>query len=97
MELSWWQSENRETPIVCRRSLRLVDSKYGQELCRYIRIHAYLATPEHLKEMSGSPLIHIQDGNRLNVLLCEMEINKTPIDPIAGKLFTNLIQMMYKN
>lgn len=90
LDLSWWQSENREIPNVSRRVYNFTKTEV-EKLGTWVRPHAYLAKPEQLKTMSGSALLKYK-----NMIVCELEINKAPIDPVAGKFLSNLLKFSFE-
>ena len=97
MELSWWQQNGREIPRACRRSFRLKKSEGISSLATYIRPHTGLGSSraEYLAEMSGIPLMEITEKQG-RLIASEMEINMGNKDPIAAKLFLNLINDLLK-
>lgn len=92
MELVWWQMDSNEKPRVCRRSYRLKHKENSQNLCTYLRPHTGLSGDRSttLFEMSGVPLIEIQE-KKGRLIASEMETNQGIKDPIAAKLFLNMI------
>lgn len=95
MELSWWQPKGREIPFVCRRSFRLKNENGISQLCTYLRPHTDLGNDpqSYLEEMGGSPLLEFKNKKGL-LIASELELNQSISDPIAAKVFCNLIHFL---
>jgi beta-galactosidase len=92
-DIAWWQQEGRERPIACRRSYRMKRSPDVASLCEFLRPHVYLADPEEdLRKMSGTPLVEVNCKGPL--VASELELNRGVKDPIAAKLFVNLLEYL---
>ncbi|MEN7548021.1 sugar-binding domain-containing protein [Rapidithrix thailandica] len=93
LELAWWQQVGREKPRACRRSFRLKNPEDANALCTYLRPHTGLgsAPEDYLSEMSGIPLMEITE-KKGRLIASEMETNMADQDPVAAKLFINLIK-----
>jgi beta-galactosidase len=93
LDIAWWQQEGRERPTACRRSYRLKETPVVSALCEYLRPHVYISNPgEELKKMSGVPLVEIREGGIL--VASELELNMGVKDPVAAKLFVNLLEYL---
>jgi len=95
LELSWWQPSHDKYPTACKRSYRLRTNNSEEKLCTFIEVHSYLGGDrgKQLNEMSGSPLVEFKVGKGI-IIASEMDVNVGWKDPIAGKLLTNLIEML---
>jgi hypothetical protein len=94
LELSYWQSNDRDIPISCKRSFNLKTDENTTKLAYYLRPHVYLAHPDkELPNMSGYPLIEFK-LEKGNLIACEMMLNMADKDPIAGKLFINILNYL---
>jgi hypothetical protein len=92
-DIAWWQQEGRERPIACRRSYRMKRSPDVTPLCEFLRPHVYLSDPEEdLRKMSGTPLVEVNCKGPL--VASELELNRGVKDPIAAKLFVNLLEYL---
>lgn len=92
-DMAWWQQEGRTLPIVCRRSYRFKSTEGITPLCTYLRPHVYISSPEEeLKEMNGVPLAEIRRNG--SIIASELELNAGVRDPIAGRVFVNLLSYL---
>ena len=92
-DIAWWQQEGRERPIACRRSYRFKEIQGVTSLCEYLRPHVYISNPEEeLRKMKGSPLVEVQDRGTL--VASELELNTGVKDPVAAKVFVNLLEYL---
>ncbi len=92
-DIAWWQQEGRERPIACRRSYRFKDIQGVTSLCEYLRPHVYISNPEEeLRKMKGSPLVEVHDKGTL--VASELELNRGVKDPVAAKVFVNLLEYL---
>jgi hypothetical protein len=92
LELSWWQTGISQ-PYVCRRSFRLAKVPGVVPLATFMKVHGYLPrnkVQEQLKELSGSPLLEIKVGKG-KIMVSEMALEAGTNDPIAARLFTNIL------
>jgi hypothetical protein len=97
MELAWWQQAAGQLPRACRRSFRLNQEEGTRALATYLRPHTGLGKDRayYLNEMSGIPLLEIQH-KKGRLIASEMETNQGAVDPIAGKVFVNLLRSLLK-
>jgi hypothetical protein len=96
LELSFWQSHERETPFVCKRSFTLKKEDESTKLAYYLRPHIYLAHPEEeLLEMSGYPLIEFELGKG-KLIASELMLNHADKDSVAGLILLNSINYLLK-
>lgn len=93
LELRYFNNNKREVPAVCNAALRINRNEKVTELASHIKIHGYLRDRENqMKDLKGFTLLEINDNGK--VLLSTMSIEKCDTDPIAGKLFTNMINYL---
>jgi hypothetical protein len=97
MELAWWQQSENELPRACRRSFRLKTDEGITALATYLRPHTGLGSDReaYLEEMSGIPLMEIKE-KKGRMIASEMETNMGIEDPVAARLFLNLIKNLLK-
>ncbi len=96
-DLAWWQQEGRERPRACRRSYRFKKTDGVTALCSYLRPHVYISKPEEeLPEMNGVPLVEMQhQGGKL--IASELELNSGVKDPVAARVFVNILTYLLED
>ncbi len=95
LDLSWWELGNGAIPQVCRGHYRIDSHRSDvRALVGSLDFHGYLKTPEDVVNIGGSPLVEVclSKGRALASEIFLLEAS--PSDPIARKLFYNLIRML---
>jgi beta-galactosidase len=94
LDLAWFELGGGLIPRACRGVYQI---DFGRNdaimLAEVVDIHGYLKTPADLAKYSGSPLIDLRIGKG-RVLASEMMLFEATHDPIAGRLFGNLIHTL---
>jgi beta-galactosidase len=94
LDLAWFELGGGLIPRACR-------GVYQIDFCRndaimlaeVVDIHGYLKTSADLAKYSGSPLVDLRIGKG-RILASEMMLFEATHDPIAGRLFGNLIHTL---
>lgn len=92
LDLAWWELGGGAIPQACRGSYQIDSSRNDiRSLADAIDFHGYLNSPADFVKVSGSPLLEIRMGKG-RILASEMMLlEASPFDPIARRLFSNLI------
>ncbi len=95
LDLAWWDLGNGNIPQVCQGNYHIDSHRSDvRPLVDTLDFHGYLKTPEDVTNIGGSPLVEVRMGKG-RALASEMLLVKaSPFDPIARKLFYNLIRML---
>jgi hypothetical protein len=94
LDLAWFELGNRQKPIACRGTYR--PAVGTTPLAWQCDRHAYLSKPEDILPISGSPLLEIRQGQG-RLIASEMAFEANPNDPIARRLFNNVITSLLQN
>jgi hypothetical protein len=95
LDLAWWELGGGATPQVCRGSYQIDSGRQDvRVLADAIDLHGYLNAPGDFAGVYGSPLLEMRMGEGRIVASEMMVLEASPYDPIAGKLFSNLIRML---
>jgi hypothetical protein len=92
LDMAWFADEgSRAVPMACNAVYQIKrDNKNVRELAESVRIHAYLNKPSDVLQYSGAPIVEIKDGKGL-IIASEMRLKAGKDDPIAQRLFTNML------
>ena len=90
MDLRWFDTGDRNTPIVTRGDFRLAESPQIEVLAKYTPTHAYLFTQKLRDEIEGSVIFTIRQG-RGQVWVTQLAHDTGVRDPIAARVLRNLI------
>ena len=94
LDLSWFACEGRGIPRACTGTYNVNKEREDVVvLAEAIDIHGYLKTPQDVIQISGSPLLELRLGRGL-VIASEMVLEAAAADPVAGRLFRNLIRRL---
>lgn len=102
MDLRYFNNNKREIPTVCNSALKINRNNNVVELAGHMKIHGYIdgGKPEDrikkVDSLRGLTMIEIKDGNG-KAIVSTMCTEKAVTDPIAGKLFTNLLKYLGNN
>jgi beta-galactosidase/beta-glucuronidase len=105
LDIRYFNNQKEALPTVLDNSFQINRQGRLQQLASSVRIHGYLSgqTPERmatLDKIKGFPIIAWQGQNDTavsspaRVLLTTLNLEKASTDPIAGKLFTNMIHYL---
>jgi hypothetical protein len=94
LDLAWFELGNGNLPRVCRGVYRINSLRTDvSALAEVVDIHGYLHEPGDVVHVSGSPLVQLRIG-RGGVLASEMMLETASVDPVAGRLLSNLIRSL---
>ena len=93
-DLRYFNNNKPEIPVVCEVAFKVKRDRNVLELANQTKIHGYingemLTRSEYVKTIKGFPIIQINKGG--TAILSAMSVNKSITDPIAGRLFINMI------
>jgi hypothetical protein len=91
LDLAWFELGNGVVPRACHSTYFI---RGGREevsaLAEVVDIHGYLNSHKDFLKISGSPLVELRLGKG-RIVASEMMLLEAPLDPIAGRLLSNLI------
>lgn len=96
LDLRYFNNNEREMPTACHAILHAARNEHVEELASQMKIHAYLDDKnleeriKRIESIRGLTLMGI-DGH---TIVSTMATEKAPTDPIAGKLRTNIINVL---
>lgn len=94
LDLAWFELGEGRLPRACRGVYQIESQRADTSmLAEVVDIHGYLKTPADLAKYSGTPLVHLEAGKG-RLIASEMMLFEAPQDPIAGRLFANLIKTL---
>jgi hypothetical protein len=94
LDLAWFELGGGRLPRACRGVYQIESQRADTSmLAEVVDIHGYLKTPADLAKYSGTPLVHLEAGKG-RLIASEMMLFEAPQDPIAGRLFANLIKTL---
>jgi hypothetical protein len=93
-DLRYFNNNKPEIPVVCEVAFKVKRDKNVLELASQTKIHGYingemLTRSEYVKTIKGFPIIRINKGG--TAIVSAMNVDKSITDPIAGRLFINMI------
>jgi hypothetical protein len=99
-DLRYFNNNKSEVPTVCNAAFKVKRSPDVVELANQTKIHGYingemLARSEYVKTIKGFPIIRINKGG--SAIISTMSLEKSLSDPIAGRLFINMINALINN
>ncbi len=90
-DLAWFELGAGEVPQACRGVYQVDRNRVEVTvLADQCDIHGYLKKPSDVLEHSGSPLLEVKLGQG-RILVSEMQLETRRNDPVAGRLFANLV------
>jgi hypothetical protein len=100
LETRYFNNNKKEVPTVCSGAFQINRIPGMEALASSVEVHGYLqgdiyARSLSLDKMKGFPIIKINDKKGM-IILSTMALNKGMIDPIAGKLLSNLLGTLAK-
>jgi hypothetical protein len=96
LDLSWFQVEPGKRSYACAGVYALDRAATNvTPLADFCEIHAYLDTPDQVLKYTGTPLLEAQLGKGV-LLASEMMVDAGVTDPIAQRLYSNLIAHLAK-
>jgi hypothetical protein len=94
LDLAWFELGEGRVPRACQGVYQIESRRSDTSmLAEVVDIHAYLKTPADLAQFSGTPLIQLEVGKG-RLIASEMMLLEAAQDPIAGRLFANLINTL---
>lgn len=95
METRYFNNNERENPLVMKNAYKVYRDSGVEPLASFVKIHGYLEgdmteRARKLDEIKGFPIVKIK--NTGTAILSEMLLDKGTTDPIAGKLFVNMLK-----
>jgi hypothetical protein len=91
LDLVWFELGNGSIPRACHGTYSIRRNREEvSALAEVVDIHGYLRTSTDFIKISGSPLVELRVGKG-RVVASEMMLLEAPLDPIAGRLLSNLI------
>jgi hypothetical protein len=97
LDLAWFEMGERRIPRACQGVYQVEAQRDDTSmLAEVIDIHGYLKTPADLAKYRGTPLVQLNDG-RGRIIASEMMLLEAQTDPIAGRLFGNIIEALAKD
>ena len=99
-DIRYFNNNKREIPTVCNAAFKINRSPNVIELANQTKIHGYIngamaERSEYVKTIKGFPLLKINSGG--SAIISTMNLEKSVTDPIAGRLFTNIINEQLNN
>jgi beta-galactosidase len=93
-DIRYFNNNKTEVPTVCNAAFKINRSKEVIELANQTKIHGYIngemkERSEYVKTIKGFPILRINKGG--SSIISTMNLEKSVTDPIAGRLFTNMI------
>jgi beta-galactosidase len=100
MDTRYFNNNKRENPLVIKNSYKINRGSNVEPLASFLKIHGYLEGNiyERTKKMDGMrgfPIVKIKNNG--TAILSEMMFEKATTDPIAGKLFVNMLKDLLIN
>jgi hypothetical protein len=94
LDLAWFELGGGRLPRACG-GVYQVETGRGDTtmLAEVVDIHGYLKTSADLAKYRGTPLVQLNDGKG-KVIASEMMLFEALRDPIAGRLFGNLLNAL---
>jgi hypothetical protein len=94
LDLAWFELGGGRIPRACRGVYHVESQRADTSmLAEVIDIHGYLKTPADLAKYRGTPLVQLNDGKG-TLIASEMMLFEAQQDPIAARLFANLIKTL---
>ena len=91
LDLAWFELGSGVIPRACRGTYSIRRSSSAvSALASVVDIHGYLQSYKDFPKISGSPLVELRIGKG-TIIASEMMMIEAPLDPIAGKLLSNLL------
>lgn len=99
-DIRYFNNNRREIPTVCNAAFKINRNPNVIELANQTKIHGYIngamaERSEYVKTIKGFPLLKINSGG--SAIISTMNLEKSVTDPIAGRLFTNIINEQLNN
>jgi hypothetical protein len=94
LDLAWFEMGERRVPRACQGVYQIEPQRDDTSmLAEVIDIHGYLKMPADLAKYRGTPLVQLNEGKG-RIIASEMMLLEAPQDPIAGRLFGNLVHAL---
>ncbi|WEK17808.1 MAG: glycoside hydrolase family 2 TIM barrel-domain containing protein [Candidatus Pedobacter colombiensis] len=100
METRYFNNNKRDNPLVMKSAYKINRDQGIEALASFVKIHGYLEgdmneRTRKLDEIKGFPIVKIK--NTGTAILSEMMLEKGTTDPVAGKLFVNMLKDLSSN
>jgi hypothetical protein len=97
MDLRYFNNNRRESPAVCAGAFAVRRGAGLSAPVSFTRVHGYLSgdigqRATALEKLRGFPILRIEDKGTL--FLSQVLLDKAVTDPVAGRLFTNLLKTL---
>jgi beta-galactosidase len=97
MDLRYFNNNQREPPTVCAGAFRITRGAELTAPVSFTRVHGYLSGDvaqrvAALEKLRGFPILRI--GDKGTLFLSQVSLDKAVTDPVAGRLFTNLLKSL---
>lgn len=99
MDLRYFNNNQREIPTVCHVAYRINRNPNVEPLATHVKVHGYIngemaQRSGYMETIKGFPILKISDKGTL--LISSMSLEKSVTDPVAGKLLSNLLELLSK-
>jgi hypothetical protein len=97
MDLRYFNNNRSESPAVCAGAFAIARGTGLSAPVSFTRVHGYLSgdigqRATALEKLRGFPILRIEDKGTL--FLSQVLLEKAVTDPVAGRLFTNLLKTL---
>jgi beta-galactosidase len=109
LELRYFNDNQREVPVVCHAALQINRNPHVAALAMQMKIHGYVQGDmarrmSYMESIKGFPIVQITDGGPATgttatggkALISTMALDKAATDPVAGRLLSNMIDVLLK-
>src|SRR5260221_3084221 len=109
LELRYFNDNQREIPIVCHAALQINRNPHVAALAMQMKIHGIVKgdmdkRTAYMESIKGFPIVQITDDGKATggtttggkALISTMALDKAATDPVAGRLLSNMIDVLLK-
>jgi hypothetical protein len=98
VDLAWFELGSGVIPRACRGTYSIRRSSSAvSALASVVDIHGYLQSYKDFLKISGSPLVELRIGKGAIIASEMVMMIEAPLDPIAGKLLSNLLTYLSRS
>lgn len=99
-DIRYFNNNKTDIPTVCNMAFKINRNPNVLELANQTKIHGYIIgemmeRSEYVKTIKGFSIIRINKGG--SAIVSGMNLEKATTDPIAGRLFVNMINSLINN
>lgn len=99
LELRYFNDNQREVPVVCHAALQIYRDPHVAALAMQMKIHGYVQgdmaqRTSYMESIKGFPIVQVTEGGK--TLISTMALDKAATDPVAGRLLSNMIDVLLK-